>query len=209
MVGFAAWVKLSRSRHLPWGVWVFLIAVVVLAALSVPLAGGRLGALVEVRLRRMWAIFVALGMEIAAIDLPGLPEGVRAALMVAAYPVLAVFLAANWRVPGMPLVALGGALNLLTISVNGGVMPASPSALAGAGLDPAAPGFQNSTALDDPRLPFLGDIFSIPASWPLSNVFSVGDVLIALGVAWALHGICGSRLVPSRARSRLESRPGE
>ncbi|HET9559658.1 MAG TPA: DUF5317 domain-containing protein [Actinomycetota bacterium] len=187
----------------------FLIAVVVLAALAVPLAGGRLSALVEVRLRRVWAIFAALGLEIIAIDLPGLPDGLRAALMVVAYPLLAVFLAANWRLPGMPLVALGGALNLLAISVNAGVMPASPSALAGAGLDPAAPGVQNSTALDDPRLAFLGDVFYIPASWPLSNVFSVGDVLIALGVAWALHGICGSRLVPSRARSRLESRPGE
>jgi hypothetical protein len=28
-------------------------------------------------------------------------------------------------------------------------------------------------------------------------------------VAWAVHGICRSRLVPSRARSELESRPGE
>jgi hypothetical protein len=187
----------------------FLIAVVVLAVLTVPLAGGRLGALVDVRLRRVWAIFLGLGLEIAAIDLPGLSEGVRAAMMVAAYPVLAVFLAANWRLPGIPVVALGGALNLLAIAVNGGVMPASPAALAGAGLDLDASGFQNSAAVDDPRLAFLGDVFYIPASWPLSNVFSVGDVLIALGVAWAIHGICGSRLVPSRARSRLESRPGE
>jgi hypothetical protein len=187
---------------------VFLIAVVALAALAVPLAGGRLGALVEVRLRRVWAIFAGLGLEIAAIELPGLPDRVRAAMMVAAYPVLAVFLAANWRLPGMPLVALGGALNLVAISVNGGVMPASPSALAGAGLD-LEPGFQNSTALADPRLAFLGDVFYIPASWPLSNVFSIGDVLIALGVAWALHGICGSRLVPGRARSQVEGRPRE
>ena len=54
--------------------WVFLIAVVVLAALAVPLAGGRLGALVEVRLRHGWAIFAALGLEIAAMELPGCPR---------------------------------------------------------------------------------------------------------------------------------------
>jgi hypothetical protein len=72
-------------------------------------------------------------------------------------------------------------LNLLAISVNGGVMPASPSALAGAGLGADEPGFQNSTALAEPRPAFLGDVFYFPASWPLSNVFSVGDVLIALG----------------------------
>jgi hypothetical protein len=79
---------------------VFLVAVVVLAALAVPLADGRLGALVKVRLRHVWAIFAALGLETAAMELPGLPEGLRAALLVAAYPVGAVFLAANWRLQG-------------------------------------------------------------------------------------------------------------
>ncbi len=177
----------------------FLVAVVVLAALAVPLAGGRLGNLVEVRLRHVWAIFAALGLEIAAMELPGLPEGLRAALLVGAYPVGAVFLAANWHLPGMPLVALGAALNLLSISVNGGVMPASPSALTGAGLE-LEPGFHNSTALADPQLAFLGDVFYLPASWPLSNVFSVGDILIALGIMWALHRICRSRLAPSWTR---------
>jgi hypothetical protein len=173
-----------------------LVAVVVLAALAVPLAGGRLGALVDLRLRRVWAVFAALALQVAALDLPGLPEGARAALVVASYLVGAVFLAANRRVPGMPLVALGGALNLVAICANGGVMPASPSALAGAGLPLDEPGFQNSAAVADPRLAFLGDVFHVPASWPLSNVFSVGDVLIALGVAWALHRISGSRLAP-------------
>jgi hypothetical protein len=41
------------------------------------------------------------------MEAPGLPEGLRAALLVAAYPVGAVFLAANWQLPGMPLIALG------------------------------------------------------------------------------------------------------
>ena len=185
----------------------FLVAVVVLAALAVPLAGGRLGALVEVRLRHVWAIFAALGLEIAAMELPGLPEGFRAALMVAAYPVGAVFLAANWHLPGMPLVALGAALNLLAISVNGGVMPASPSALAGAGLEFEA-GFQNSTTLADPQLAFLGDVFYLPASWPLSNVFSVGDVLIGVGLVWGLHRVGGSRLVPRWTGNPAAPPPG-
>jgi hypothetical protein len=175
---------------------VILVAVVVLAALVVPLAGGRLGALAELRLRRVWAIVAALALQVAALDLPGLPEGARAALVVASYPVAAVFLAANRRFPGIALVALGGALNLLAICANGGVMPASPSALAGAGLPVDAPGFQNSAAVADPRLAFLGDVFFVPAAWPLSNVFSVGDVLIALGVAWAVLRVSGSRLAP-------------
>jgi hypothetical protein len=175
---------------------VFLVAAVVLSALAVPLTGGRLGALADLRLRRLWAIWVALGLAVLGVGLPGLPDGLRSLLLVAAYPAGAAFLAANRRVPGLPLVALGAALNLLVIAANGGVMPAAPAALAAAGLPVTQPGFQNSTALPEPRLAFLGDVFAIPASWPLSNVFSVGDVLIGAGLAWGLLRVCGSRLVP-------------
>jgi Family of unknown function (DUF5317) len=187
---------------------VVLVAVVVLSALAVPLAGGRLGALVELRLRHVWAIYVALGLAVLAIGLPGLPDGLRSLLLVAAYPVGAVFLATNWRVPGMLVTALGAALNLLAIAANGGVMPASPAAVARAGLADD-PGFQNSAVLAHPRLAFLGDVFAVPASWPLSNVFSVGDVLIAVGLAWGLHRVCGSRLVPRWTGNPGPARPGQ
>jgi hypothetical protein len=51
----------------PWG---FPVAVVVLAAVAVPLAGGRLGARVEVRLRQGWAIFAASGLKATVMELP-------------------------------------------------------------------------------------------------------------------------------------------
>jgi Family of unknown function (DUF5317) len=173
---------------------VILVVAVLLSALAVPLLGGRLEALAELRLRHLWAVFAALGLAILGVGLPGLPDWLRSALLVAAYPVGAVFLAANRRVPGIPLVALGAALNLLAITANGGVMPASPTALARAGMPIEEPGFQSSTAVAEPRLAFLGDVFAVPAAWPLSNVFSVGDVLIFVGLAWGLHRVCGSRL---------------
>ena len=45
----------------------------------------------------------------------------------------------------------------------------------------------NSGVQDPPRLLFLGDIWSIPNGWPLANVFSIGDVIIAIGVfVWTL-----------------------
>jgi MFS family permease len=57
-------------------------------------------------------------------------------------------------------------------------------------------GFANSAPVAEPRLAFLGDIFAVPAGWPLSNVFSSGDVLIVLGALVLLHRVCESRLVP-------------
>ena len=178
----------------------FLVAIVLASALAVPLLGGRLGALAEVRLRLPWALPAALALQVVALDVPGVPDWLRRLLHVGSYLVAGLFLLANRELPGIPLVALGAAANLLAIAANGGVMPASPSALAAAGLPPEQPGFANSAALAHPRLAFLGDVFAIPAGWPLAHVFSVGDVLIAAGAAVAIHGLCGSRLPWPRRR---------
>lgn len=101
----------------------------------------------------------------------------------------------NWRLPGMPLMSLGVFLNWLAITLNGGFMPSSLEALRAAGLHNQAslePGVHyNNTVLvtESTRLPFLTDIFAVPSSLPLSNVFSVGDVLLAIGVAWFIQRV--------------------
>jgi hypothetical protein len=56
---------------------VFLVALVLVSALAVPLAGGRLGALVELPLRRVWAIYAALGLAVLGVGVPGLPDGLH------------------------------------------------------------------------------------------------------------------------------------
>jgi len=63
--------------------------------------------------------------------------------------------------------------------------------------------------LADPHLPWLGDTFAIPSGVPLANVFSVGDIVLVLGVLVLLHVTCetapGAPL--SRRRSRSPDRP--
>ena len=90
----------------------------------------------------------------------------------------------NLRQPGMALVALGSLANLAAIGANGGFMPASAEALATAGLPPGD--HLNSIVVANPALRPLTDIYAIPADLPMANVFSVGDVLIALGIIWTI-----------------------
>jgi hypothetical protein len=94
----------------------------------------------------------------------------------------------NLWAPGMPLVSLGILLNLLVIAANGGHMPTLLTNLPAAGhferlaVLQTGSSYNNSIALTEAtRLPFLGDIFVIPQPFPLANVFSVGDVLLAAG----------------------------
>ena len=98
------------------------------------------------------------------------------------------------------MLALGATLNLIAILANNGVMPASASALRTAGMLTSSTDFLNSAAVAHPRLLFLGDILAVPHAVPFANVYSIGDVCIAIGVAIAIHGLAGSRLVPRRPR---------
>ena len=172
-----------------------------LCLLSVPLARGRLSALADIALRKAWLAGAAIAIQIAIVSIfPGDLGPFGEPLHVLSYLLLGAFAWFNRRITGLPVVALGGLLNFVCITVNGGVMPADPAALEAIGRTPTSDEFINSTALEDPKLAFLGDIIPTPASWPLSNVYSVGDLLILTGAFVLLHVACGSRLVPRRFR---------
>jgi len=163
-------------------------ALIVLA--TVPLAGGSLAALADVRLRGAWLVALALGVQILIVSvLPGLSPAVFKPVHAATYGLLGCFLWLNRGLSGVWIIAVGGLANAVAIVANGGVMPASPEALAVAGLPAEKAGeFANSAAVQTPVLAWLGDVFAVPAAFgPAANVFSIGDVIIAVGLAVALH----------------------
>lgn len=171
--------------------------VLVICLLTVPLAGGRLSLLADVRFRGAGLAVLGLALQVLAISV--LPTGSRtlhAGAHIASYLLLGTMLALNLRIPWLWLVGLGGLSNFVAIAANGGVMPASRAALARAGSLPAPGHFINSTVLEHPRLQFLGDVFAVPAPWA-HNVFSVGDIVIAAGLLLTLHALTASRLVRS------------
>lgn len=180
-----------------------LVLLVALALLTVPLAGGHLGGLLDIRLRGLPILIGALAVQVLVISIiPDASKNVITWLHLLTYVATLGFVAMNLRLRGMWVVGLGGLLNFIAIAANHGVMPASPSALRSAGRRVSSSAFENSTAVRGARLSFLGDVFAMPASWPLANVFSVGDVLIAVGVAIVLHQACGSRLTVAGRRAR-------
>jgi hypothetical protein len=173
---------------------------------TVPLTGGRLSRLADIRLRGIWAVLLAVAIQIGITDvLPGGSHALHAALHVASYVLDAYFVFANRRLTGVPLVALGAGLNVLAITANAGVMPASAEALRISGIASRA-GFDNSAALAHPHLAFLGDVIPVPGPWPIGNVLSVGDLIIVVGALIVLHVACGSRLSrlrPGRRTARI------
>ena len=163
---------------------------------SVPLAGGRLGALASFRPRHTWAVVGALGMQVGIISIwPG-SGAIYLGLHLLSYALLLVFLLSNRKLPGLWVIGMGTFMNFVAIVSNGGVMPATAGALTKAGLTIDPDQFANSAQLVNPNYAFLGDVFAIPAGFPFANVFSPGDVCIVVGALLALHQVCNSRFFP-------------
>ena len=170
-------------------------AALALCILSVPLLGGRLGALAKLEFRLGGLAVAALVVQVLIISiLPGDAWGLSKEIHLASYFLLGVFLVANRRIPGLLVIALGGGLNFAAIATNGGVMPADPAAIEAAGISQRAGDFANSAPASDAPLGFLGDIFHTPAWLPIHNVFSVGDIEIVVGAFLLLHFVCASKL---------------
>ena len=148
------------------------------------LAGGRFDRLADLRIRLAWLAIGALAVQVV-LFLPavgGTLGSLAAWAYVASSAAILAVVVANLRVPGVAVIGAGLACNLVAILANGGSMPASPTALASLGWSEAT-GYSNSVVVPDPALAPLTDVFALPAWLPFANVFSVGDVLIAVGVA--------------------------
>jgi hypothetical protein len=144
---------------------------------------GSLGNLSGFRFRWAWVAVGGLLIQVALFTEAGDRFTGSAGPAIYVASTAAVFLAVlrNIRLPGMPIVALGSISNLAAIVANGGSMPADPDALIAAGFTDAG-SHTNSVVLEHPALQPLTDIFAAPAGIPFANVYSVGDVLIGLGI---------------------------
>ncbi len=162
----------------------FILYALVIGLVVGRLLGGRLIALGQLRFSWGWLILGGLWVQVLLFSDPvtarigslGVPiYVVSTALVLGAILV-------NRRVPGMPIVAVGALANFLAITANDGYMPASPEAMAAIGMVPKDV-YSNSSVVAHAALAPLTDIFALPAWLPWSNIFSVGDALIGVGIA--------------------------
>jgi hypothetical protein len=165
----------------------FILYAIVIGLAVGLLAGGRPAGIGQVQFRWGWLIFLGFGAQVLLFSAP-VTERIGTLgppIYVASTAVVLVALMRNVAQPGLPIVALGALCNFAAIVANGGYMPTSTDALAALGKL-AASGYSNSAVVAAPALAPLTDIFALPAGLPFANVFSLGDVLIGVGVALAI-----------------------
>ena len=159
-----------------------LYALVIGVALGIAL-GGRPAGLGSLRFR--WSGVMLAGLLVQVVLFSDTVAGrigtLGPPIYVASTVLVLAAVVANRSIPGMAIVALGAVSNLAAIVANGGYMPAARSALDALGKsDPTT--YSNSSSVESPALGPLTDVFAMPPWLPFANVFSVGDVLIVVGV---------------------------
>jgi hypothetical protein len=191
----------------------FLLIAILVGLAAGWIFGGRPGNLVRLHLRWPGLIFLALVMQVAIFTswLPVSPALVPI-LYVLSDVIALVWLGRNIRIAGIPCVALGSVSNLAAIVANGGRMPVDGTLLSrarGAAAETAVASGHSATnrviATGQTRLAWLIDRFLLAPPFPFPTVFSVGDLLIGLGVAWLIAAgmRSPSRVVASGPNSSL------
>lgn len=173
--------------------------------------GGRMANLAEVRWRwPLLFVFAMLWQRIPFLmvrEWPALQPAV-VWLYLSSYALLAVAVGLNWDDPAFRWIGLGLLLNFLVIALNGGRMPVWSTAVdiarlkvdlttAGAATSP------HTLMTEATRLKFLGDVLPLPPPYPRPRVLSIGDVFLAVGIAFLLI-----RGMGTRRERRSEARPG-
>lgn len=144
--------------------------------------GGRLSNLGRLRFRWPWLIVAAVFIRLAVL-LPPL-DRIPSSRYIYVLALAAIIAWTVWhlkRLPGIGLVSVGAASNLIVIVANGFRMPVAPE-FAGTLTRHGELG-QYTVMGPGTNLNFLGDWIRV---WPSPEVYSVGDVLIALGLGVVL-----------------------
>ncbi|MFC0560995.1 DUF5317 domain-containing protein [Halalkalibacter alkalisediminis] len=152
---------------------------------------GTLRGLADLNLKYGWVFPLLLGVQILVFTLQGrvaILEQISGFLFILIYILGLFFLWVNRENKGFVLLFVGVLLNFIAIAANGGRMPVSYEAAAIA-LDPfytevLKSGLYAKHAMitESTKLGFLGDIIPITSPYPKSQVISIGDVIMNIGI---------------------------
>ena len=151
-----------------------------------------------------WLLFVAVVPQLFSFHQPqtanAVPDELAAGILVSSQVILLIFVWVNRRLPGFWALGIGLILNLVVITLNGGLMPISPETISrmspDATINPDLFGTRLGSSKDvllhtsETRLGWLSDCMVLPKWVPYRVAFSIGDLFIALGafLLFWVHG---------------------
>lgn len=151
---------------------------------------GNLRALAQLKLKWGWIFPLLLVVELAVFMLQNDSKflgQISGYIYIIVYVIGLLFLFMNRKNPGFILIFIGVFLNFLVMVLNGGRMPVSVEAAAV--LDP---GYiealkeslyaKHMMLTSSSHLGFLGDVIPISDPYPRTQIISIGDIIMNIGI---------------------------
>jgi hypothetical protein len=151
---------------------------------------GNLRAFSQLNLKWGWIFPLLLVVQLAVFTFQNDSEflgQLSGSIYIAVYIIGLIFLFLNRRNPGFILIFIGVFLNFIVMVLNGGRMPVSVEAAAV--LDP---GYiqalkeslyaKHAMLTSTTHLGFLGDVIPISDPYPRTQIISIGDIIMNIGI---------------------------
>lgn len=168
-------------------------------------------------LQSTWLAFAAFFPQFVVAYWPAtrhlLADWLASLVLLVSLTLFSVFAWRNRHLSGMPILLAGLALNLIVMATNGGWMPISPQTanrLTGndvLGFMSLGSRFGQKDILllsQNTHFEFLADRLLLPAWFPYQVAFSLGDVLVSLGIFWLLAHPSVKAEISPRERIHLD-----
>ncbi|WP_152640007.1 DUF5317 domain-containing protein [Clostridium aceticum] len=182
-----------------------VLEAIVLGLIIGKIRGGQFKRLGTTTLRFSWIILLAFSLRLAVSVMISLGQPLviqyRMIFYLLSYSILFIALFFNMHFKCMWLIAIGSITNFLAILLNKGSMPINMTTLENFG-------FSNMmTSIELGALPqyipmeeaalysiYLGKGLSMPSIYPLKQIFSIGDLLMAVGIFFLVQHMMSSSL---------------
>ncbi|MDR7239537.1 DUF5317 domain-containing protein [Neobacillus drentensis] len=179
---------------------------------------GNLRALAQLKLKWGWIFPLLLVVELAVFILQNdykFLGQVSGYIYIVVYVLGLLFLFMNRNNPGFTLILIGVFLNFLVMVINGGRMPVSLEAAAV--LDP---GYievlkeslyaKHTMLTSSTYLGFLGDVIPITDPYPRTQIISIGDIVMNIGIFFFIQHLMVHHTVSKKSEyTNVSFRGGE
>jgi hypothetical protein len=158
---------------------------------------GNLRGLALLKLKWGWVFPLLLAVQLAVFMLQNDSKflgHVSGYIYIVVYVLGLLFLFINRKNPGFILILIGVFLNFLVMVINGGRMPVSVDAAAV--LDP---GYiealkeslyaKHTMLTSSTHLGFLGDVIPISDPYPRTQIISIGDIIMNIGIFYFIQNL--------------------
>ncbi|MEC1525866.1 DUF5317 domain-containing protein [Neobacillus niacini] len=177
---------------------------------------GNLKAFSQLNLKWGWVFPLLLVVQLAVFTLQNdsvFLGQLSGSIYIVVYIIGLVFLFLNRKNPGFILIFIGVFLNFLVMVLNGGRMPVSVEAAAV--LDPGyiqalKDGLYAKHAMltTESNLGFLGDVIPISDPYPRTQIISIGDIIMNIGIFYFIQYLMVKHPLANRGKTASLSMKG-